>query len=295
MGTFQTGRASLLLTTGVVLIIGLVPADYAVQKDGGIVTCDSATVFSQMSVTSKPVKTLRKGDEVVIVLDLNGPGGRWCEVADKDGAEHLGFVREDCLERESSAPQWSESRSGAEPASAAGEARDPAVDEKTSEAEDKTDHGPPWTRYRMGNLGLFVDLPRAPTPIDLPLPPRAQDVINNVAAYIYEDGRMAIVILYASANEPVPPGVADLVTGLMVARFRKGGDVSDIHTSTESSGSGRTTFKAGFVQDGIPKAVDGFIDVRGNRMWIVVGAHGRDDTAARSRVRRAIESVRLTR
>ena len=72
------------------------------------VECDSLVVYSQMSIESRVVGRLKKGDAVRIDLEFISAEGAWCSVAEPGKRARLGYVQSECLEREQpeSVTQW---------------------------------------------------------------------------------------------------------------------------------------------------------------------------------------------
>ncbi len=56
------------------------------------VSVDSAEVHSQMSRTSPIVKTLKRGDAVVVELSLEGAGENWCSISEQATSRTLGYI-----------------------------------------------------------------------------------------------------------------------------------------------------------------------------------------------------------
>ena len=90
-----------------ILISGVIPAaafgqEHRRNQSGwrATVECDSLVVYSQMSIRSRVVSHLKKGDVVTIDLEFIGAGGAWCSVAESGKRVRLGYVQSECLERE---------------------------------------------------------------------------------------------------------------------------------------------------------------------------------------------------
>ena len=64
------------------------------------VKVESAAVYSQRSASSKVVRSLKKGDAVIVELALAGDDGEWCSVREPDQKISLGYMRCETLARE---------------------------------------------------------------------------------------------------------------------------------------------------------------------------------------------------
>jgi len=64
------------------------------------VECDQLVVYSQMTIQSRIVGHLKKGDVVTIDLEFISAGGNWCSVAEPGKRGRLGYVQSGCLERD---------------------------------------------------------------------------------------------------------------------------------------------------------------------------------------------------
>ncbi len=75
-------------------------------QDRASVKADSAPVYSGMSGSTSVVKTLKKGEAVVIDLSLAGEDGSWCNVSQNGAA--AGWMRCDALavDTEKAKTQW---------------------------------------------------------------------------------------------------------------------------------------------------------------------------------------------
>lgn len=63
------------------------------------VTPDSLSVFCRMDSTSDVVKTLKKGNAVVVEMSIRGEDGEWCSIREPDRTARLGYVRCESLTR----------------------------------------------------------------------------------------------------------------------------------------------------------------------------------------------------
>lgn len=70
------------------------------QPGSAVVKSDELTVHSKMSATSKVVKTINKGETVVVKLELMGSGGSWCGITQGEEQKIIGFVTCEHLERD---------------------------------------------------------------------------------------------------------------------------------------------------------------------------------------------------
>ena len=73
--------------------------------DQATVTVEASEVFSQASASSKIVKTLKKGDVVLVDFEILGAGGAWCSVKEVGAAKSLGYVLCKDLERQKAPPE----------------------------------------------------------------------------------------------------------------------------------------------------------------------------------------------
>ena len=72
-----------------------------VQPAGrALVKADSVVIYSQMSVESKVVKTLKNGDVVTVEVEVEGRDGAWCGIAEHGQSMISGYVQCRHLERE---------------------------------------------------------------------------------------------------------------------------------------------------------------------------------------------------
>jgi len=65
-----------------------------------IVNKGSSLVYSEMSTERKVVKTLKRGDAVVIDMSISGADGEWCRIREENQKISLGWVRCKLLDRE---------------------------------------------------------------------------------------------------------------------------------------------------------------------------------------------------
>ena len=68
------------------------------QPGSAVVKSDELTVYSKMSAVSKVVKTINKGETVIVRLELMGSGGSWCGITQGEEQEIIGFVKCEHLE-----------------------------------------------------------------------------------------------------------------------------------------------------------------------------------------------------
>ena len=81
-----------------VLIFSLLCWPLAVS--GATVKVESAPVYSERRASAEVVRSLQKGDTVVVELSLAGEDGEWCSVREPDQKTTLGYMRCENLERE---------------------------------------------------------------------------------------------------------------------------------------------------------------------------------------------------
>jgi len=65
-----------------------------------VVKNDSSLVYSKMSTASEVVKTLKRGDVVVVEMSISGSDGEWCRIREESQSTSLGFIRCGLLDRE---------------------------------------------------------------------------------------------------------------------------------------------------------------------------------------------------
>ena len=70
------------------------------QPGSAVVKSDELTVYSKMSAASKVVKTINRGETVVVRLELMSSGGSWCGITQGEDWEIIGFVTCENLERD---------------------------------------------------------------------------------------------------------------------------------------------------------------------------------------------------
>jgi thiol-disulfide isomerase/thioredoxin len=63
------------------------------------VVSESVSVYSQASVSSKVVGTLKKGDRVTVDFEVSGAGQAWCSLSRTPGSSGVGYVPCKALER----------------------------------------------------------------------------------------------------------------------------------------------------------------------------------------------------
>lgn len=152
-----------------------------------------------------------------------------------------------------------------------------------------------WMRWELGNLGLSLELPGEPTMRRPPLSKPAQQIVQDHMAYQYSNGQMGAFIIYVllrggtQAEISRAPGI---IGGVAIASLAADPNITDIRSSTEQSGS-RVVVKASFNQNGIPKELEGFIFVKGRRLWCVVMARVKDDDLGRASAQRVLDSVKI--
>jgi hypothetical protein len=65
-----------------------------------VVKSDSSPVYSKMSTASEVVKTLKRGDAVVVEISISGYDGEWCRIREESRTTGLGYIRCGLLDRE---------------------------------------------------------------------------------------------------------------------------------------------------------------------------------------------------
>lgn len=80
-----------------------------------VVKNDSSSVYSKMSTASEVVRTLKRGDVVVVEMSISGSDGEWCRIREEGRTTSLGYIRCGLLDREQptkpaiavpQSPQW---------------------------------------------------------------------------------------------------------------------------------------------------------------------------------------------
>jgi hypothetical protein len=152
-----------------------------------------------------------------------------------------------------------------------------------------------WMRWELGNLGLSLELPGEPTYKRLPLSKPAQQIVQDHMTYQYNNDQVGVAIIYVllkGVTQTDVSKVATIIGGVAMASLAADPNISDIRSSTEQSGS-RIVLKASFKQNGIPKELEGFILLKGRRLWSVVTARVQSDDLARASAQRVLDSVKL--
>jgi hypothetical protein len=150
-------------------------------------------------------------------------------------------------------------------------------------------------RWELGNLGLSLELPGEPTYKRLPLSKPAQQIVQDHMTYQYNNDQVGVAIIYVllkGVTQTDVSKVATIIGGVAMASLAADPNISDIRSSTEQSGS-RIVLKASFKQNGIPKELEGFILLKGRRLWSVVTARVQSDDLARASAQRVLDSVKL--
>jgi cystathionine beta-lyase/cystathionine gamma-synthase len=95
----------------------LIFIDIAAAESAGVATinADSLAVHSGMSARSAVVKALKKGDQVTVSFEMEGPEGAWCGILEKGQKDISGYVPCRHLDREVSRQQWRSVGSQTEP------------------------------------------------------------------------------------------------------------------------------------------------------------------------------------
>jgi hypothetical protein len=152
-----------------------------------------------------------------------------------------------------------------------------------------------WMRWELGNLGLSLELPGEPKMRRLPLPQLAQQIIQDHMAYQYNNDQMGAVIIYVLLKGGTQTEISkapSIIASVAIASLAANPSISNIRSSTEESGN-KVLVKASFNQDGITKEIDGFILVKGRRLWLVMTARVQGDDSGRASTQRVLDSVRL--
>ncbi|HKA18828.1 MAG TPA: hypothetical protein VKN18_11110 [Blastocatellia bacterium] len=152
-----------------------------------------------------------------------------------------------------------------------------------------------WMRWELGNLGLSLELPGEPTYRRLPLSKPAQEIVQDHMAYQYKNDQMEIAVMYIllkGVTQTEVSKVATIIGGVAIASLAVNPNISDVRSSTEQSGN-RIVLKASFKQNGIPKEIEGFILLKGRRLWSVVTARVQSDDLSRASAQRVLDSVKL--
>lgn len=152
-----------------------------------------------------------------------------------------------------------------------------------------------WRRWELGNLGLSLELPGEPTMRRLPLSKPAQQIVQDHMAYQYRNDQMGAFILYVLLRGGTQREISrapSIIAGVAIASLAADPNISDIRSSTEESGS-RVLVKASFNQNGIRKELEGFILVKGLRLWSVVTARVQGDDLGHASAQRVLDSVKL--
>ena len=152
-----------------------------------------------------------------------------------------------------------------------------------------------WMRWELGNLGLSLELPGEPTYRRLPLSKPAQQIVQDHMTYQYNNDQVGVAIIYIllkGITQADVSKVATIIGGVAIASLSADPNISDVRSSTEQSGN-RIVLKASFKQSGIPKEVEGFILLKGQRLWSVVTARVQGDDLGRASAQRVLDSVKL--
>ena len=152
-----------------------------------------------------------------------------------------------------------------------------------------------WTRWELGNLGLSLVLPGEPKMRRLPLSKPAQQIVEDHMAYQYNNDQIGAFIIYVLLRGGTQSEISrapSIIAGVALASLAADPSISDVRSSTEQSGS-RVVVKATFKQNGIPKKLEGFILVKGRRLWSVVTARVQGDDSASASARRVLDSVMI--
>jgi len=152
-----------------------------------------------------------------------------------------------------------------------------------------------WMRWELGNLGLSLVLPGEPKMRRLPLPRQAQQIIEDHMAYQYNNDQLGAVIIYVLLRAGTQTDLSKaqpIIAGVALASLAANPNITDVRSSTEQSGS-TVVLKASFKENGIPKELEGFILIKGRRLWSVVTARLQGDDSASASARRVLDSVKL--
>lgn len=152
-----------------------------------------------------------------------------------------------------------------------------------------------WMRWELGNLGLSLELPGEPKMRRLPLPKPAQQIIEDHMAYQYSNDQMGAVIIYVLLRGGTQTEIAkapSIIAGVAIASLAADPSISNVRSSTEQSGN-RVMMKASFNQNGISKELEGFVLVKGRRLWSVITARVQGDDSGRASAQRVLDSVKL--
>lgn len=152
-----------------------------------------------------------------------------------------------------------------------------------------------WMRWELGNLGLSLVLPGEPKMRRLPLSGAARQIAEDHMAYQYENSQIVVFIIYILLRGGTQSEISrapSIIAGVALAGLAANPDISDVRSSTEQSGS-KVVVKVSFKENGIPKELEGFLLVKGRRLWAVLTARVQGDDSATASVRRVLDSVKI--
>jgi hypothetical protein len=99
-------------------------------------------------------------------------------------------------------------------------------------------------------------------------------------------------VLLRGGTQSEISGAPSIIAGVALASLAADPNISDVRSSTEQSGS-RVVVKASFKQNGIPKELEGFILVKGRRLWSVVTARVQGDDSITGGLRSSLLVMNL--
>jgi predicted aspartyl protease len=73
---------------------------------GAVIRSDAVPLYSEMSASSPVLKSLKKGDPVVVDIEIEDPEGAWCGIIEQGQTSIAGYVRCKDLERPPREQLW---------------------------------------------------------------------------------------------------------------------------------------------------------------------------------------------
>ena len=89
----------LIVCCCITLTVPYVKAEGDAPSGRVAVKTDSATVFSRMSENSTAVKTLKKGDVIIVEFEIEGADGAWCGIVEEGQTNTTGYIQCNYLEQ----------------------------------------------------------------------------------------------------------------------------------------------------------------------------------------------------
>lgn len=149
-----------------------------------------------------------------------------------------------------------------------------------------------WEARTFPGTGMTVELPSDPDKNDVTLPSQEARHIKDMQVYGKEYDNLAYGVMYLLANGA---GALDAEAGARggMQEFKKQPGVVGLDYHITTSSSGRVSISGTCLYLDNVATVDGLVETRGSRVWMIFIISRTDDAEARTAARRIISSARF--